>query len=84
IESVLPDDEVGDAGTRLLDIHMLVVDGGRERRLADYARLLEAAGLRLERRLSLGGALTLLEAVRATSPSGRAAPPARELSSSSP
>jgi hypothetical protein len=50
----LPDDEVGDAGTRLLDIHMLVVDGGRERRLADYARLFEAAGLRLERRLSLG------------------------------
>ena len=84
IESVLPDDEVGDAGTRLLDIHMLVVDGGRERRLADYARLLEAAGLRLERRLSLGGALTLLEAVRATSPSGREVPPARELSSSSP
>ena len=75
IESILPeDDQVGDGGTRLLDIHMLAVDGGRERRASDYEALLASAGLRLERRLTLLGALSLLEAVRpATARSDRPA-----------
>jgi 5,5'-dehydrodivanillate O-demethylase len=64
IEAILPEDEVGDAGTRLLDIHMLAVDGGRERRLSDYENLLASAGLRLKRRLPLGSTASLLEAGR--------------------
>jgi len=64
IESILPEDEVGDPGTRLHDVHRLAVDGGRERRTCDYEALFESAGLRLDQRLSMGGSLTLLEAVR--------------------
>jgi hypothetical protein len=64
LESILPEDEVGDGGTRLLDIHMLAVDGGRERRVSEYETLFASAGLRLVRSVPLGGRSALLEAMR--------------------
>jgi hypothetical protein len=47
---------------RLFDLEMLVVtDGGKERTKAEFERVLNAAGLRLNRLVPLGGS-SLLEA----------------------
>jgi hypothetical protein len=46
----------------LNDANMLVVTGGTERTEAEYAALFAAAGLRLERVISTGNAISVLEA----------------------
>lgn len=47
---------------KLIDANMLVVTGGTERTEAEYAALFAAAGLRLERVVSTGSAISVLEA----------------------
>lgn len=47
---------------KLIDANMLVVTGGTERTEAEYAALFAAAGLRLERVISTGNAISVLEA----------------------
>jgi hypothetical protein len=63
VERVIPD---GPGGRLLLpelfDLHLLVMAGGRERTLAGYRRLLDAAGLRLARTHDLALETTLLVA----------------------
>lgn len=54
----------GDDGP-LLDIHMMVLPGGRERTEAEFAQLFAAAGLRLTRVIVTSGVMCLLEAERA-------------------
>jgi hypothetical protein len=51
---------------RLFDINMLVTVGGMERTAAEYAALLQAAGLRLERVLPTASALSVIEALPAS------------------
>lgn len=62
IEMPLPD--AGQASPAwLVDLNMLVLLGGRERSVPDYARLLSAAGFALRQTLPLRGGFALLEAV---------------------
>lgn len=49
---------------KFIDANMLVVTGGMERTQAEYARLLAAAGLRLERVISTVQPISILEASR--------------------
>jgi hypothetical protein len=49
-------------GTPFSDLNMLVGDGARERDRAEYARLLDAAGLRLTRVVPTGTDVFVLEA----------------------
>jgi hypothetical protein len=48
-------------GTALLDLTMLTLTGGRERTRADFAKLFERAGLRLERVIPTKAGLKILE-----------------------
>jgi hypothetical protein len=47
----------------MMDLHMMVVLGGRERTPSQYAELLGGAGLHLDRRLPLGREFVAFEAV---------------------
>lgn len=49
---------------KLIDVNMLVVTGGKERTQAEYAALLAAAGLGLERVISTSQPISVLEAGR--------------------
>jgi hypothetical protein len=63
IEQVIPPGN-GPFPGKLLDLNMLVMtEGGRERTPADYAQLLESAGLRLERIVPTASAVSVVEAV---------------------
>ncbi|GAB1646474.1 methyltransferase [Krasilnikovia sp. MM14-A1259] len=64
IEAVVPD---GDAfhPSRLLDLAMLIVYGGRERTLTEHRRLLAEAGLRFTRVVEAAAPLSVIEAVPA-------------------
>jgi O-methyltransferase len=64
IEQMIPDAS-GPAWTKLLDIHMLALLGGRQRTRQEYAVLLEMAGFALQREVNIPGDLSILEA-RAT------------------
>jgi hypothetical protein len=61
IEELVPDDP-GPAWAKLLDIHMLVLLGGKQRTRAEYERLFDAAGFSLEREIATGAGVTILEA----------------------
>jgi hypothetical protein len=60
--------EAGPSGSeaKLFDINMLVTAGGLERTAGEYAVLLQAAGLRLQRVLPTASPLSVLEALPAT------------------
>lgn len=62
IETLVPD-VAGPHFGKTLDIIMLAVTGGRERSRADYAALLERAGLRLERVLPTRSEYSIVEAL---------------------
>ena len=49
--------------SKLYDLHMLVLLGGRERRLDEYRSLLGAAGLELTRVVPTGVPRSVIEAV---------------------
>lgn len=63
VESLLPEQE-GFSFVKWLDLMMLVV-GGRERTVREYARLLDMAGLRLDRVIPTSCSVSLLEGVPA-------------------
>jgi hypothetical protein len=50
--------------SKVLDLNMLVMNGGRERTIQEFRRLFGAAGLRMERILPTLSPLSVLEAVR--------------------
>jgi hypothetical protein len=63
LEQVIPPGN-GPFPGKLLDLNMLVMtEGGRERTPAEYALLLEGAGLRLERIVPTASAVSVVEAV---------------------
>ena len=47
VERLIPEDGTDPVPTLLSDINMLVLTGGRERTTAEYAKLLNTAGLKL-------------------------------------
>lgn len=63
-ERVHPGDEKGLASL-LLDVGMMVLNGGCERTEKEYAHLLDQAGLRLNRTITTPGPQSIIEAVAA-------------------
>lgn len=64
VEQVLADGNAPCPG-KMMDIMMLLMEGGRERRQSEFAALFEAAGLRLNRCIPLLGPWSAIEAVPA-------------------
>lgn len=66
VERVIPARIEESAATRVLvvsDLHMMVMNGGRERTEAQYRALFEAAGLGLTRVIPTGTAMSVIEGV---------------------
>jgi hypothetical protein len=64
VEAVLPDRARERPGVIRMDLHMLVLLGGRERTIVEFERLFAASGFRLRRTIGLAGqdGIHLLEA----------------------
>lgn len=63
IEYVLPDDP-GPSWSKLLDIHMLALFGGRQRTVGEFSDLLRSAGFVLRSHVNTASGISILEAVR--------------------
>ena len=63
IECVVPDGGQGSFST-LLDLNMLVMNGGRERTKTELRELFDAAGLRMTRVIPTLSPLSVVEAAR--------------------
>ena len=61
IESIVPDDP-GPDWSKMLDIHMLTLLGGRQRTQQEYEALLARSGFRFRREIDTGAAVSILEA----------------------
>jgi hypothetical protein len=61
IEQMIPE-APGPAWTKMLDVHMLALLGGRQRTRQEYAALFERSGFVLEREIELPAGITILEA----------------------
>jgi hypothetical protein len=64
IEQLIPNDP-GPHWSKMLDIHMLTLVGGRQRTRQEYAALFKTAGLSLAREVDTGADISILEAVLA-------------------
>ena len=64
IETIVPDDP-GPDWSKMLDIHMLTLLGGRQRTEQEYEALLAGAGFVLEREIDTRAGISILEAVGA-------------------
>src|SRR5215831_3302172 len=62
VESIIVPGNEASRG-KLVDLTMLVFTGGRERTEPEFAKLLQGAGLRLNRAIPLAGATSVLEAL---------------------
>jgi hypothetical protein len=62
IETIVPDTP-GPDWSKMLDIHMLTLLGGRQRTRQEYAALLDRAGFCLEQEIDTGADIAILEAV---------------------
>ncbi len=60
IEAIVPD-HPGPDWSKMLDIHMLTLLGGRQRTRQEYEALLAPAGLTLEREIETRAAISILE-----------------------
>jgi hypothetical protein len=65
IERLLPERSADDPAAAMLDLHMMVITGGRVRTQEDFERLLAEAGLTLSRVTPMSSGLTIIEAVPA-------------------
>lgn len=63
IENVIPEDNEAHPG-KLIDLEMLLLTGGRERTLQEFATLLGAAGLCIRRVLPTAVSVSIIEAFR--------------------
>jgi hypothetical protein len=64
VEAILPERATEDPASIRMDLHMLVLLGGRERTMAEYDTLLEAAGLRRTAQARTDAGVHVLEARR--------------------
>lgn len=62
IEEMVPD-EPGPAWSKMLDIHMLALIGGKQRTRREYEALFGAAGFSFTREIATGAGISILEAV---------------------
>ena len=62
IEQIVPSDP-GPHWSKMLDIHMLALLGGRQRTRQEYEGLLKSAGFSVEREIDTGADISILEAV---------------------
>jgi hypothetical protein len=62
IEQIVPSDP-GPHWSKMLDIHMLALLGGRQRTRQEYEALLKSAGFSVEREIDTGADISILEAV---------------------
>lgn len=60
VEQMIPEDG-GPHWARTLDLHMLVLLGGRQRSRREYGALMEGAGFTLAREIDTGAGVTILE-----------------------
>jgi SAM-dependent methyltransferase len=65
IERLLPDAASGDPSAVMIDLHMMVITGGRVRTLAEFKRLLAEANLALSKVHATSSGLSVIEAVPA-------------------
>ena len=61
IEAIVPDDP-GPDWSKMLDIHMLTLLGGRQRTQQEYEALLARSGFRFRREIDTGAGVSILEA----------------------
>lgn len=61
IESIVPD-HPGPDWSKMLDIHMLTLLGGRQRTQQEYAALLAQSGFQFQREIDTGAGISILEA----------------------
>jgi len=61
IEQMVPDDP-GPAWSKMLDIHMLALIGGKQRTRREYEALFDAAGFSFKREIDTGAGISILEA----------------------
>ena len=61
IEEMVPDDP-GPAWSKILDIHMLALIGGKQRTRREYEALFDAAGFSFTREIDTGTGISILEA----------------------
>lgn len=61
IEHIVPEDD-STSTAKLMDMEMLLVNNGRERTIAEYRRLFDAAGFRLTRVIDTAAAFSIIEA----------------------
>jgi hypothetical protein len=61
IETIVPQDP-GPDWSKMLDIHMLTLLGGRQRTAQEYEELLTKAGFALERHIDTGAGISILDA----------------------
>jgi SAM-dependent methyltransferase len=64
VEALVPERAVDDPAAVRMDLHMLVLLGGRERTAAEYAALFDAVGLRLTAHRATDAGVHVLEARR--------------------
>jgi len=62
IEEMIPDGP-GPAWSKMLDIHMLALIGGKQRTRQEYEVLFDAAGFSFKREIDTGAGISILEAV---------------------
>jgi AraC-like DNA-binding protein len=65
IERLLRDSAADDPAAIMLDLHMMTINGGRVRSLAEFGALLSQAGLNLSKVSPTNSGLTIIEAVPA-------------------
>lgn len=65
IERLLPEATSGDPGTVMLDLHMMVITGGRARTLTEFETLLMQAGLAMSNVHATHSGLSIIEALPA-------------------
>jgi hypothetical protein len=64
VEMVVPEGDQSDL-SKLMDLEMMVMTGGRERTEAEFSSLLAASGFELTRVIRTASPLCVIEAVRA-------------------
>ncbi len=62
MEMVVPDKPNASHASKLVDLWLMLLVGGRERTAAQYGQLLAKAGFRLERVVPTAGAVSVVEA----------------------
>jgi hypothetical protein len=62
IETIVPDDP-GPDWSKMLDIHMLTLLGGKQRTISEYQSLLEQSGFSYQREIDTGRGISILEAL---------------------